>query len=61
MSSSEGARPEALGGELEQQSEGIPVSCHGVLACTELLKQAVGKETLNEGLQAGNAHRSPPD
>ena len=27
----------ALGGELEQQSEGIPVSRYGVLACTQLL------------------------
>ena len=33
-----GRRPsEALGGELEQQSEGIPVSRYGVLACAELL------------------------
>jgi hypothetical protein len=32
-----GRRPfEALAGELEQQSEGIPVSRYSVLACTEL-------------------------
>jgi hypothetical protein len=32
-----GRRPsETLGGELEQQAEGIPVSSYGVLACTEL-------------------------
>jgi len=27
----------ARGGELKQQSEGIPVSCYGILACTKLL------------------------
>jgi hypothetical protein len=27
----------ALGGELEKQSEGIPVSRYGILACTKLL------------------------
>jgi hypothetical protein len=32
-----GRRPfEALGSELEQQAEGIPVGSNGVLACTEL-------------------------
>jgi hypothetical protein len=51
---------EALGGELEQQPEGIPVSRYGVLAGTELLEQPVGEETLNQRRKAGNAHRSPP-
>ena len=59
--SSSGRRPsEPLGGELEQQSKGVPVGRYGVLACTELLKQPVGEETLNQGLKAGSAHRSPP-
>jgi hypothetical protein len=56
-----GRRPaEALTAELEQQPKGISVSRYGILARTELLDQPVGEESLNEGLQAGNAHRSPP-
>jgi len=56
-----GRRPsKTLGGELEQQTEGISVSRYGVLACAELLYQPLSEETLNEGLKAGNTHRSPP-
>jgi len=56
-----GRRPsEVLTAELEQEPKGISVSRYGILARTELLYQPVGEEALNEGLQAGNAHRSPP-
>jgi hypothetical protein len=51
---------EVLTAELEQEPKGISVSRYGILARTELLYQTVGEEALNEGLQAGNAHRSPP-
>jgi hypothetical protein len=46
--------------KLEQQSKGVPVSRYGVLARTELVNQSVGEETLQQGLKAGSAHRSPP-
>jgi hypothetical protein len=52
--------PEELTTELKQQPEHISVSRYGVLARTELIEQPIGKETLNEGLQAGNGHRSRP-
>jgi hypothetical protein len=52
--------PEALTAELEQQPKGISVRRYGILARPELLEQSLGEETLHEGLQAGNAHRSPP-
>jgi hypothetical protein len=52
--------PEELTIELKQQPERISVSRYGVLARTELIYQPVSEETLNEGLQAGSGHRSPP-
>ena len=58
--SSEGARREALGCELEQQAKGVPVGRYGVRTRAKLFLQSIGKEALNERLKAGNAHRSPP-
>jgi hypothetical protein len=49
-----------LGSELQQESEGIPVTGHRVATGTQLTMQASGEEVLEVLREIGDAHRRPP-
>jgi hypothetical protein len=53
-----GSAAEPFGGETQEQAEGVSVGGHRVWACLPLREQAVGKESLEQRWEIGEAHRA---